>query len=352
MKITRTPTTATGGITADEKARLDAHAALWNERIMGTDPIKPEKIIPAIEGIYAAAGLKKPRVVIAPSPLVMAFAYGAAAAIWHQRGATHIATVSATDSATVSATRSATDSATRSATDSAEQDAAEACRRLAGELGLQCAAQWYGAYQGGNMWGHYDCYLTAMRDVIGLRLPEHDAYAHWEQAAIHGGFRVMHHEFCIVSDFPEFIRVDEGREPHCENGPSHRWRDGWELYHWHGVRVPAHWIMSPETVDPAEILATREVEVRAAGISIVGMARMLDKLDYRLIDSDPDPLHGDLIRVSIPDLPEPVHYLKAHCPRNGTICEAVPNHITSVLDAQSWRVGIPASEFVYPSKRT
>ena len=165
----------------------------------------------------------------------------------------------------------------------------------------------------------------------------------------------MHPEFCIVSDFPEFIKMDENNEPHCEDGPSHRWRDGVEFFFWHGTQVPDHWIMKPETVDPAEILQTREVEVRAAGISIIGMARMLDRLDHRIIDSDPDPLHGDLIEVTIPDLPEPVLYLKAHCPRNGTIMEAVnPAEMDerTVKGAQAWRLGIPASEFIYPSVRT
>jgi Zn-dependent protease with chaperone function len=68
---------------------------------MRTDPIDPAKIVPAIEGLYAAAKLKKPRVVIVPSPLVMAFAYGASAWIWHCRkngkdAATHDATRAAT----------------------------------------------------------------------------------------------------------------------------------------------------------------------------------------------------------------------------------------------------------------
>src|SRR5438445_13599497 len=116
-KIFRSPTKVSGGITADEKRRLDEHSALWIKRAFRTDPINPAKIVPAIEGLYAAAGLKKPRVVIVPSPLVMAFAYGASAAIWHTRGdsATRSATYSATDSATDSATASATPSATASA---------------------------------------------------------------------------------------------------------------------------------------------------------------------------------------------------------------------------------------------
>ena len=418
-KIVRTPTRAEGGITLEEKAKLDEVAKFWIANAMRTDKADINKLAPAIHGIYAAAGLKKPRVVLVPSPMVMAAAYGASAAIWYlrkkgydatdaatdaaTRSATRAATRDATDAATDAATRSATydatdaatdaatddaiyaatrsatddatDAATRSATRAAIYDATDAatrsaiyaatydatddamavCREIAGEFGVGCAKLWWRAYQGGNMWSHYDSYLCGARDVLGLRLPEHEKYAHWEQASLNGGFRVMHEEFCIVSDFPEVLKVDENNLPHCENGPSHRWRDGWEIYHWHGVKVPAHWIMSPETVDPSEVLSEQNVEVRAAGIAIIGMAKMLDKLQHRIVDSDPDPMKGDLVEVRLPDLPDPVYYLSAHCPRNGRIMEAVnPSEMDemTVKGAQAWRLGIPASEFVYPTVRT
>ena len=86
-KIVRRKDRAEGGITQDEKRRLDEHAQLWIKRIMRTEPIEPDKIIPAVKGLYAAAGLKEPRVIIVPSPLVMAVAGGFAAAIWHSRKA-------------------------------------------------------------------------------------------------------------------------------------------------------------------------------------------------------------------------------------------------------------------------
>ena len=72
-------------ITERDKQLIDRHATLWIDRAMRTDPIEPDKIIPAIEGLYRHAGMKTPRVVVVPSPLVMAFAFGAAAAIWHSR---------------------------------------------------------------------------------------------------------------------------------------------------------------------------------------------------------------------------------------------------------------------------
>jgi hypothetical protein len=407
-RIIRTPTSARGGITAAERSAMEEYANMWIARAMRTDPIEPEMIIPAIEALYAAAGLKKPRVVIVPSPLVMAFAYGAAAAIWHERsatdgatdiatdsvarGATDIATYIATDSvaraadratsiaadrathiathiatatasaaasAARSAAYSAADSATRIAAESAESGAAAACYVIAGQLGLACAARWSSVYQGGNMWAARAAYIGAFRDVLGLRLPEHAKYAAWEQAAIHGGFRVLHPEFCIVSDFPEFIHVDEELLPHCETGPSHRWRDGWALYHWHGTRVPAEWIENRHTIDPAEIIRHENVEVRAVGAEIIGWPRMLSALACKVIDHDPDPAHGDLIELTLPGLAEPGRFLRAECPRNGTIVEGVPrineldnSPINTVRAAQAWRVYETEDTFDWPGKRT
>ena len=341
-KIVRTPTRAEGGITPEEKERLDKVAQEWISIALRTDPIEPGKIVPAIEGFYRAAGLKTPRVVVVPSPLVMAFAYGASAAIWHNR-----------------ATDSATRSATNSATVDAESGAAMACLDLAGRFGLECAKRWWNAYQGGNMWAGSAAYIAGARDVLGLDLKEHKAYAAWEDAARHGGFRVLHPEFCIVSDFPEFIRTDDNNLPHCETGPSHRWRDGWSLYHWHGVSVPGHWIEDPDSVDPQEVLACDNVEKRAAGLAIIGLPRMLSSLDAKVIDEHENPSVGSLLEIRLDGLPDPARALKAECPRNGTIIEYVARvsdidglPIETAIAAQAWRNSDPASEYIHPSVRT
>jgi len=127
---------------------------------------------------------------------------------------------------------------------------------------------WSYYYQGGNMWGQYDSYLTAMRDVIGLELPEHKKYKYWEESAIHGGFRFMHDKFCLVSDFPEFIRKNNENQPHSEYGPSHRWMDGWELYHLHGIRFEkAMWEkIVKQTMTFGEIMAMENVDQRTVAL--------------------------------------------------------------------------------------
>lgn len=81
-EIVRRPDFAGGGITAEEKVQLDAHAQLWIGRVMRTKTIEPDKIIPAIIDLYKAGGIEEePRVVIVPSPLVAAIAGGFTAAL-------------------------------------------------------------------------------------------------------------------------------------------------------------------------------------------------------------------------------------------------------------------------------
>lgn len=201
------------------------------------------------------------------------------------------------------------------------------------------------------MWAGYDSYLTACRDILGLELREHEAYAHWEQAAIHGGFRVMHEEFCLVSDFPETLRVDDQNRPHCENGPSHRWRDGWSLYHWHGTRIPAEWIEDRKSLTPTIALKETNVERRRAACELLGWSNILRELKATTIDTDPDPQIGDLVQVRLPDLREPAKFLRVQCGTGREFAIGVPPHINKSLDAQAWIVGLEPKDFQRPEIR-
>ena len=86
---------------------------------------------------------------------------------------------------------------------------------------------------------------------------------------------------------------------------------------------------------------------------------MLDVLDVKVIDDSGSSDIGELIEVKLPDLPNPGRFLKAYCPRNGIICEGVPNvsdidglPIDTALAAQAWRIGDPQSEYMHPKTRT
>jgi hypothetical protein len=276
---------------------------------------------------------------------------------------TRIATRNATDDATYDATYIATWNATRNATlnatwndtrnamendimnttempkDPVEQ-AKLACFMLAGQEGLDWAKKWTEVYQGGAYWGSYVCYLSAMRDIIGLQLPEFEKYKYWEEAAIHGTFRVMGEDFCIVSDFPEVLKVDDQNRPHCQDGPSHRWRDGWSLYHWHGVQVPEEWIMKPGHLTAKMAITWENIEQRRAACEILGWAKILKELNAVVIDTDGDPEIGE------------EKFLRVLCGTGREFALPVPPEMKTALEAQSWTWGIDQKDFVVPEVRT
>jgi hypothetical protein len=126
------------------------------------------------------------------------------------------------------------------------------------------------------MWVGFQAYSEAMRDVLVLKgLNCWGSFEAYKDCAEHGGFRVMHEEFCIVSDFPEVIKRDAQNRPHCSDGPSHRWRDGFEIYHLNGVAVPKYLVMTPEGQLSLDFfLNEKNADVKAEFIKKYGFDRM------------------------------------------------------------------------------
>ena len=235
--------------------------------------------------------------------------------------------------------------------------------QLWGQLGDQLRDQVkdYDGIWFAGAWDGYWLSYYKFANNIGVRLTKMqqtwlDAYLKYSRQC---GVSFLYPNVAIICDRPSKISFDEDRRLHSEIGAALEWRDGYTLCAWHGIRIPDEWILSPDKVAPEEVLRVENTEQRAAGISIFGMAKMLDKLRHEIIDSDPNPAHGELLKVWLDGLSEPGIYLKAECPRNGIIAEAVPpicditnKPIETVLHAQAWRVGLSPSEFRYPTLRT
>jgi hypothetical protein len=98
----------------------------------------------------------------------------------------------------------------------------------------------------------------------------------------------MHEEFCMVSDFPERLCKDDQNRPHSDDGPSHRWRDGWSLWHIHGVRVTEQIVMRPETLTIQQIEAEPNSEVKRIMIERYGAAKYIRESGAELAHELPD----------------------------------------------------------------
>ena len=212
--------------------------------------------------------------------------------------ATYSATDAATDAATYSATRAATESATSVGDESSWSTGLGDMRALVRQMGgapfwLACASHAWKMRNGGNQWSGWVAHLSFFRHVVQLPL-DYQHWQHYEAAAILGGPRYSHAEFCIVSDRPVRLMVDAERRPHCADGPFCAWSDGTALWAWHGVYVPARVILGHYTV--ADIQTEPNAEIRRAMIERMGWDRYLIESGATPVQCD---RYGDLYRTEV-----------------------------------------------------
>ena len=339
----------------EHEARFAEWRDKWIANAMSTEPMTEndrEICRAAVIGMYSAAKLPAPKhIVFVPSPFVLAFAGGFSAAIWHgSKGVA--ATRAATEDATWDATWAATWAATRDATEDATWDATEAglsnwyyvpadMRALAeslgvGSFGLQCAANSYRMWSGGNQWGGYDAFLSFFQDVAALPL-DYSAYNHWRALAEHSGPRIMHPDFCMISDRPMLLKVDDENRSHAEAGPFCQWRDGSMLFSWHGQRIPGDWVTG-NPPKASEALHWQNMDQRAAACEILGWDKIVDERVAsgagRIIEDSGDRVWGRLVELDLPDSPGE-RFLDAMCGTGRRFALPVPPKTKTVDEAQS-----------------
>jgi hypothetical protein len=345
---------------------MKEHVEMWKARIFRTKSVNEDfpKLKSAIDGIYEAANLNKPIVVLVPSPVVMAYAYGAAAVIWDKRAKGQVVEVpsyegprNAVWDAVLLATQTRSEPVSASVLAPADlpadpiKAARDACLAIAGEEGIAAAKTWNSVMQSGAYAAFDDAYFTAFRDILNLKLPIFEKYKHWEQAAIYGTFRVMHEKFCIVSDFPEVLTMDEQNRAHGQTGPSHRFRDGWEISHWHGTCVPNEWFKVPGALNAKVALTWQNIEQRRAACEILGWAKVLADLDTKVINEDADPEIGRLVEVVLPDIGTE-KFLVAQCGTGRTFAIPVPPTMKTAMEANAWTYSLNLDDFTVPEVRT
>jgi hypothetical protein len=356
----------------EHESQIKEHTQKWIDNGLSTKPMDDydkQQMIIAIKGLYESAGLKSPpdeRIIFVPSPMVARFAGGFAASIWYKRkthvasydatlAATRAATFAATDAATyaaiLDATYDAIDDATDDATDAAIDDAivdatldatldatyalnknwftdiapfvAAGIKLNVGKFGFSCAASSWRMIQGGNFWSGSCCFLSFFKDVAKLNI-DYSKYFYWEKACLHGSYRIMHPEFCLISDRPTKILLDNG-VPHSEKEPYIQWSDGTGFYAFQGIRVPAYWITNPELLTPEDAITWENIEQRRAACTILGWHNILHhpSVNAKVIAINKNPEIGTLYEINLPDAGK-TRIVKAQCATGRTFGFLVP----------------------------
>ena len=297
MKITK--------LTPEQEAARPAYRDKWIKIGLNTNPANRDQAEAGIRAAYELADLEwHNNVVWSPSPLVTAIA-SPIAAVLLTRQATDPKTVdavidrklsgmfaTATEQETVAdQIRVVIDTVTSGRlgpsrnTPPSESDLLEAIRSL-----------WW-RYRGGAWWVSWTAWRAYFVDVCGLELPAQAAKAlQSRRDSAAAGWWWPHTDFTVVTDNPSVIHRlrlgPDGWGSHClhsETGPAIAW-DGWGLYFWRGLNVPA-WVIEDPTV--ARIAKEQNIEVRRAGVESLGWDRFVVEAGLVLVAEAPDPGHPD-----------------------------------------------------------
>lgn len=167
----------------------------------------------------------------------------------------------------------------------------------------------------------------------------------------YAGWTSVYEDVVVFQHRPEMIKFDNEKRLHNESGPAVRYRDGFSVYAWHGLRIPSEWIDHKDQLTAKTALTWKNIEQRRAACEILGWNNILRELNATTIDKDNDPEIGELVEVTIPDIGKE-RFLRVLCGTKREFALPVPPDTKTTLDAQAWTYGLSKKDFEIPEVRT
>ena len=367
------PTTKIERLTPDQESQLAPWRDQWLTHGLSTDRADRPRAEAGVRAAYDAAGLTPPSLFIwLDSP--MAGAYGAAILadkkVWAQVGAQVRAQVRAQvgDQVRAQVGDQVWDQVWAQVGDQVgDQVGAQVWAQVRAQVGDQVRAQvrdqvWAQVYK--SVWGQHDAgwvsFYDYMHNVVGI-----------DQAAkLHGVAEVAKSSgwwwpfagAVILTERPTGLHRDAENRLHAETGPALAYPDGWSIYAWHGVRVPA-WVITGPTVEL--IHAEENAEIRRCAIEHLGWDRYIDQAHLSLTPAVADPGNpGQTLALSQPlDLfgTEADELVRVLLCTNGTVERdgvrrrfglTVPASIGDPVAAAAWGYGWPVDVYRRLQRRT
>ena len=191
----------------------------------------------------------------------------------------------------------------------------------------------------GALWASWSAYVSFIRDVLGWDDPILERFVIDEDLICSCGWVWWHENVLVISDRPELIRRDDQGRLHCEDGPAIAYRDGWVLHAWRGAVVPAEWIESPRSLAPSIALKWENIEQRRAACEILGWDKIIKSLKPKVINTNPDPMIGELLEVDLPDSGKE-RFLRVRCATGRVFALPVPPNMETALEANASTYGV------------
>ena len=320
-------------------ALVDRVRANWRDVSVSTAPLDRDALVAATAALYRASGLKRaPEALWADSPKagltlaleVMKRSSAVRRTLWHQA---HLEAARQVEERVEEPLR-------RRVTKLFEDNFGLVCRQLVtsaleaetGQRMLRLPA----------CWGHHEAGALATYDLFargGLRLPRAEALAQQGRLA---GWWWPFEDACVFVERPTRVERDDEGRLHCEERLALEYRDGCGVYAFQGVRVSPEFLFAPHTMDPAAILAERNMEVRRVMIERFGIKRLVETTRAEVLDEDK---HRTLYRLRLSG-DEPIVAVRVTCPSTGHVyLLRVPPEIRSCRAAVAWTFELSETEY-------
>ena len=347
-------------LTEAQIARFDEWSKKWIEIGLSTEPADFDKATKAALKAYDLINVDRPKVILkAESPLQATY-IGALAWLFLREYKKHFDQLNIKDSVRASVRASVRDSVRASVRDSVRASVWASVRDSVGasvwdsvrDSKFKEAADGFNNYGIDQFWCSFNAYVSFFTDVCDLELkPEIKERFSVNQDIVKScGWTWWHENILVISDRPLHINRDAEGRLHCENGASISCRDGWSLYHWHGVSIPKEWVTGkPPTAK--EALTWENIEQRRAATEIVGWNNVLKELNAKIINKDDDPEVGTLLEAEIPDSGIE-RFLQVKCGTGRDFVLPVPPDMKTALEANLWTYGLDPDKSFLPEVRT
>lgn len=332
-------------LTPEQERRLPEIAAEWTAIGLSTAPADRPTAEQAIRQMYQQAGLAAPRIVWCGSPL--------------SQGLTrHLVRVwgSVRDSAWASVRASVW----VSVRDSVRDSVWDSVRASVGASVWDSVWDSVGASVWASVWdsvyGQHDAGWLASYDAFrrfGL-VDQTAPLAGLIALAKSAGWALPHERVCWVSERHHALHRDDRGRLHAADGPALAYSDGFAIHAWHGVRVPARIIETPDTITSEEITAEPNAEVRRVMLERFGADRYIRELGAERVQGDD---YGSLYRVErVDDSPlVMVHVTNSTPEPDGSAKDywlRVPPEMQSAREAVAWTFQVDNPEDYAPTIET
>lgn len=273
-------------LTKAQRERLPAYRQRWIEAALATTPIDRAAVEQAIAGLYRMVGVPLPAIhwCGGPRKAVQHFLDGPvkpgeplaeririvttgdtlpdlAPDVWSEMAFTLRAPVSSTV---------------------VDRVAEPFFDRLNLDLGERIARR---SIVGGLFDAHNAAFYDFARSELGLA-EETEAYAQLAELARQVGWVMPFRNACYVAERPTRLERNESGRLHSADDAAIAFPDGYLLYAWKGIFVPARLILEPGRITAKLINAERNAELRRCMIERLGSERYLKDSGANLVGED------------------------------------------------------------------